>query len=95
MVSEYSRNLAKIYIGKRESMRMKNFFSSPPEDLQNFSLVLNIMQKQLRDLRDDQSDIKRRLTRIIGLLTDTAPVEREEEYPEEELGITKDNRDGS
>ncbi len=76
---------------------MKNFFSSPPmlPDLQNFSLTLNIMQKQLRELRDDNSDIKRRLTRIIGLLTDTAPVEREEEYPEEELGTNKDSNGGS
>ncbi len=75
---------------------MKNFFSSPTElpDLQSFSLQLNIMQKQLRDLRDDQSDIKRRLTRVIGLLTDSAPVEREEEYPEEEIGTNKDSNGG-
>ncbi len=70
---------------------MKNFiFKSRDQDLQKFSperleLQLNVMQKQLRDLRDDCSDIKRRETRIIGLLTDSAPVEREEEYPEEEI----------
>ncbi len=84
----------------RESLRMKNLFSSPPKDLQNFSsqtlmLKLEVMQKQLRDLRDDNNDIKRRLTRVISLMTDTAPVEREEEYPEEELGTTKDSDGGS
>ncbi len=101
MVSEYSRNsdekYSKIYMGERESMRMKNFIfkSSNNSDLQKFSLTLNIMQKQLRDLRDDQSDIKRRLTRVIGLLTDSTPVEREEEYPEEEIGTNKDIPEGA
>ncbi len=77
-------------------MRMKNFIfkSSNNSDLQKFSLTLAIMQKEMRHQRDDLSDIKRRLTRIIGLITDSAPVEREEEYPEEELGTSKDSRDG-
>ncbi len=75
---------------------MKNLFSSPPitPDLQNFSLKLNIIQGEMRHQRDDLSDIKRRLTRIIGLLNTTAVVEREDEYPEEELGATKDSPDG-
>ncbi len=72
-------------------MRMKNLFSSPSKtpDLQNFSLSLEITKKMIRELRDDNSDIKRRLTRIITIMTETAPVEREEEYPEEEIA-TKD-----
>ncbi len=77
---------------------MKNFFSSPSvvPDLQNFSLQLNLIQKELRHQRDDNSDIKRRLTRIIGLLTDSAPVEHSlEEYPEEEIDANKDNPRGN
>ncbi len=75
---------------ERESMRMKNLFSSPPKDLQNFSLSLEITKKMIRELREDNADIKRRLTRILTIMTDSTPVEREEEYPEEELGATKD-----
>ncbi len=76
---------------------MKNFFSSPQEtsDLQNFFLKLEIIQKEMRHQRDDLQDIKRRLTRIIGLITDTATVEREDEYPEEELGANKDSNRGN
>ncbi len=81
---------------ERESMRMKNFIfkSSNNSDLQKFSLTLAIMQKKMRHQRDDLSDIKRRLTRVISLMTDSTPVEREEEYPEEEIA-TKDIRDGN
>ncbi len=79
-----------IYMWRQKSLDMKLFSSSPPKDLQKISnssllLKLEIMQKQLRDLRDDNSDIKRRLTRVISIMTNTTPVEREEEYPEEEL----------
>ncbi len=72
---------------------MKNFIfkSSNNSDLQKFWLKLEIMQKQLRDMRDDNSDIKRRLTRVISIMTESAPVEREEEYPEEEKDAHKDN----
>ncbi len=72
---------------------MKNFFSSPTElpDLQNFSLSIEITKKMIRALRDDNADIKRRLTRIINMMNDSQQVEREEEYPEEELhGSTED-----
>ncbi len=74
-------------------MRMKNFIfkSSNNSDLQKFWLKLEIMQKQLRDMRDDNSDIKRRLTRVISIMTETAPVEREEEYPVEEENAHKDS----
>ncbi len=76
---------------------MKNFFSSPSSlpDLQNFSLSLEITKKMIRELRDDNSDIKRRLTRVISLLQDSAPVEREEEYPEEEIGTDKNIPEGA
>ncbi len=73
---------------------MKYFFSSPPQDLQNISLGLEIVKKQNRDLRQDLIDVKSRLTRIISMLNDSAPVEREEEYPEEELGTDKDRNGG-
>ncbi len=81
---------------ERESMRMKNFIfkSSNDSDLQKFSLTLRLIQAEARHQRDDLSDIKRRLTRVIGLLTDSAPVEREDEYPEEELGVNKDSNGG-
>ncbi len=74
-------------------MRMKNFIfkSSNDSDLQKFSLTLRIMQKQLRDERDDLSDIKRRLTRIITLLTNTSPVLRQDELPVEEEELEPDN----
>ncbi len=77
-------------------MRMKNFIfkSSNDSDLQKFSLTLRLIQAEARHQRDDLSDIKRRLTRIIGLLNTTSEVEREDEYPEEELGANKDSRDG-
>ncbi len=41
---------------------MKNLFSSPPKDsdLQNFS-KLEIIQKQLRDLRDDNTLMREQL----------------------------------
>ncbi len=84
---------------ERESMRMKNLFSSPSKtpDLQNFSLSLEITKKMIRELRDDNADIKRRLTRIIAIIqdNDSATVEREEEYPEEEIGTNKDNPRGN
>ncbi len=72
---------------------MKNLFSSPSilPDLQNFSLSLEITKKMIRELRDDNADIKRRLTRIISIMNDSQQVEREEEYPEEEVNATKDN----
>ncbi len=78
-------------------MRMKNFIfkSSNNSDLQKFSLRFEIIQREMRHQRDDLSDIKRRLTRVVGLLTDTATVEREEEYPEEELGAHKDSDGGN
>ncbi len=81
---------------KRESMRMKNFIfkSSNDSDLQKFSLTLRLIQAEARHQRDDLSDIKRRLTRIIELLNTTSEVEREDKYPEEELGVNKDSRDG-
>ncbi len=77
-------------------MRMKNFIfkSSNKSDLQKFWLKLEIIQKQLRDMRDDNSDIKRRLTRVISIMTETAPVEREEEYPVEEENAHKNNPGG-
>ncbi len=65
-------------------MRMKNLFLSPKPDFQNFSLQLNIMQKQLRELRDDNIEFKKRLTQIANLVTGSTIVEREDEYPEEE-----------
>ncbi len=50
------------------------------------------MQKQLRDERDDLSDIKRRLTRIITILTESSPVIRQDELPvEEEEQLEPDN----
>ncbi len=80
-------------MSKRKSLGMKYFFSSPPiPDLQNISLSLEIVKKQNRELRQDLIDVKTRLTRIIGILNDSAPVEREEEYPEEEI-VTKSDRD--
>jgi len=82
---------------ERESMRMKNLFSSPSKtpDLQNFSLSLEITKKMIRELRDDNADIKRRLTRVISLLNDSTPVEREEEYPEEEVDAHKGSNGGT
>ncbi len=85
-------------------MRMKNFIfkSSNDSDLQKFSLTLRLIQAEARHQRDDLSDIKRRLTRIITILTESSPVIRqdelpveEEEYPEEELGTNKDNNEGN
>ncbi len=85
-------------------MRMKNFIfkSSNDSDLQKFSLTLRLIQAEARHQRDDLSDIKRRLTRIITILTKSSPVLRqdelpieEEEYPEEELGTNKDNNEGN
>ncbi len=80
-------------------MRMKNFIfkSSNNSDLQKFSLRLALIQTEMRHQRDDLSDIKRRLTRVIGLLTDSAVVDHSlEEYPEEELeNATKDSSGGS
>ncbi len=74
---------------------MKNFIfksSDNTSDLQKFSLTLRIMQKQLRDERDDLSDIKRRLTRIITILTESSPVIRQDELPvEEEEQLEPDN----
>ncbi len=77
---------------------MKNFIfksQDKPFDLQKFSLKLQVMQAEMRHQRDDLTDIKRRLTRIISILNDSAPIEREEEYPEEELGTDKTNTEGS
>ncbi len=55
---------------------MKNFIFKSREtlDLQKFSLKLNLIQTEARHQRDDLSDIKRRLTRVIGLLTDSASI---------------------
>ncbi len=88
---------AKVYFMGRKSLGMKNFIfksQDKPFDLQKFSRKLEVMQQEMRHQRDDLTDIKRRLTRIITIMTDHTTVEREEEYPEEELGTTKDSRDG-
>ncbi len=61
---------------------MKNFFSSPSKtpDLQNFS-KLEIIQKQLRDLRDDNirmsNDIRTIVKGIALLVTVPEPEEIE------------------
>ncbi len=72
---------------------MKNFIFKSREtlDLQKFSLKLNVMQQEMRHQRDDLSDIKRRLTRIITLLTNTSPVLRQDELPVEEEELEPDN----
>ncbi len=76
---------------------MKNFIFKSREslDLQKFSLKLQVMQQEMRHQRDDLSDIKRRLTRIITIMTSSTPVEREDEYPEEELDANKNNTEGA
>ncbi len=73
-------------------MRMKNFIfkSSNDSDLQKFSLTLRVMQAEMRHSRDDLSDIKRRLTRIISILTKSSPVLRQDELPVEEEEIESD-----
>ncbi len=82
---------------ERESMRMKNFIfkSSNNSDLSKILLRLEIMQREMRHQRDDLSDIKRRLTRVIGIVTGSTIVQREDEYPEEELDVNKDNARGN
>ncbi len=64
-------------------------FESPQKDLEkNFSYIdekLLIMQKQLRDLRDDNQEISKKLVQIARLVTASTTIEREDEYPEEEL----------
>ncbi len=64
-------------------------FESPQKDLEkNFSYidgVLLIMQKQLRDLRDDNIDTRKRLIQLARLMTAQPTTEPEQEYPEEEL----------
>ncbi len=80
---------------ERKSIGMKNFiFKSSPirdSDLQKFSLQLRLIQSELRHQRDDNSDIKRRLTRIISILTHTSPVLRQDELPVEEEELEPDN----
>ena len=51
-------------------MRMKNFIfkSSQDSDLQKFSLKLEIVQKQLRDLRDDNQIIQKDLKTCVKAL---------------------------
>ncbi len=46
---------------------MKNFFSSPTElpDFQNFSLKLDLIQKELRNARDDNARILKDLSTIV------------------------------
>ncbi len=82
----------------RESMRMKNFIfkSSNNSDLLKIFMSLEIIKKQNRAFRDDITDIKHRLTSISRQITDRTPniEEREEEYPEEEYGTTKDIPEG-
>ncbi len=48
-------------------MRMKNFFSSPQKssDLENFSRTLDVIQKQLRELRDDNIKMNNDLRTIV------------------------------
>ncbi len=63
---------------------MKNFFSSPTPDLQSFS-VDEIMQKQLRDLRDDNQEILKKLTILVkgmAILVSSPEPEDSEEIPE-------------
>ena len=90
------------YMDKRKSIGMKNFIfkSQNNFDLQKFSLKLEIMQKEMRHQRDDLTDIKRRLTRIITIMTAETIVQREDEppeveYPEEEIGTDKDIPEGA
>ncbi len=72
---------------------MKNFIfkSSNNTDLQKFSLTLRLIQAEARHQRDDLSDIKRRLTRIITILTKSSPVLRQDELPIEEEELEPDN----
>ncbi len=69
-------------------MRMK-IFGSPQKDLEkNLSFItekLLTMQKQLRDLRDDNQDTKKRLIQLARLMTVQTIPEEQEEYPTEEL----------
>ncbi len=69
-------------------MRMK-IFTSPQRDLEkNFSYIeekLLIIQKQLRDLRDDNQDTKKRLIQLARLMTVQTIPEEEEDLPTEEL----------
>ncbi len=44
---------------------MKNIFSSPPEDLQEFLKEIRIIQKQLIDLRVDHDQMNRKLTTLV------------------------------
>jgi len=69
---------------------MKNLFSSPPapSDLQNFSVKLDVIQKQLRDLRDDNIRMSKDLrstVKGIALLVSTPEPDLESETisPEE------------
>ncbi len=62
-------------------------FESPQKDLEkNLSFMLEkllTIQKQLRDLRDDNQDLKKRLVQLARLVT--ANTTEQEEYPTEEL----------
>ncbi len=65
---------------------MKNFFSSPPKspDFQSFS-VEDIIQKQLRDLRDDHIQINKQLRILVkgmAILVSSPEPEDSEEIPE-------------
>ncbi len=75
---------------------MKNFIfkSSNNSDLYKILLSLEIIKKQNRDLRQDLIDVKSRLTRQLTIMTGNTTVEREEEYPEEELGSNKNIPEG-
>ncbi len=63
---------------------MKNLFSSPPKspDLQNFSVKLEVIQKQLRDLRQDNIELNKNLricVKGIALLVSTPEPDLESE----------------
>ncbi len=64
---------------------MKNFFSSPPEDLQSFSR-LDVIQKQLRDLRDDNQIMLKQIRILVkGLAILVSSPESEDLEPPEDL----------
>ncbi len=58
---------AKVYFRERESLRMKFHFLSPQNssDLSEISNKLDRAQKQLRELRDDNSKMSRDLQIIV------------------------------
>ncbi len=62
-------------------------FESPQKDLEkNLSFIqekLLVIQKQLRALRDDNTELKTKITKLQTIMT--AQPDGEEEYPTEEL----------